>query len=129
METHDRFEDKVTSKFMKRLNKWQSEKQKTKKKKINDDMALMWLNWSVTTINATLQLLDITSCGLAILRALRVIIFFRVVFLLLVFVMLLTYYDSSCIIYILPIYSRTHVDRSFCPWNCNFLLEFPFGTK
>ena len=44
METHDRFEDKVTSKFMKRLNKWQSEKQKTKKKKINDDMALMWLN-------------------------------------------------------------------------------------
>ena len=75
METHDRFEDKVTSKFMKRLNKWQSEKQKTKKKKINDDMALMWLNWSVTTINATLQLLDITSCGLAILRALRVIIF------------------------------------------------------
>ena len=31
METHDRFEDKVTSKFMKRLNKWQSVKQKTKK--------------------------------------------------------------------------------------------------
>ena len=92
-------------------------------------MALMWLNWSVTTINATLQLLDITSCGLAILRALRVIIFFRVVFLLLVFVMLLTYYDSSCIIYISPIYSRTHVDRSFCSRNCNFLLEFPFGTK
>ena len=129
METHDRFEDKVTSKFMKRLNKWQSEKQKTKKKKINDDMALMWLNWSVTTINATLQLLDITSCGLAILRALRVIIFFRVVFLLLVFVMLLTYYDSSCIIYISPIYSMAHADRSFCSWNCNFLLEFPFGTK
>ena len=31
-EIHDRFEDKVTSKFMKRLNKWQSIKQKIKKK-------------------------------------------------------------------------------------------------
>ena len=92
-------------------------------------MALMWLNWSVATINAMLQLLDITSCGPATLRALRVIIFFRVVFLLFVFVMLLTYYNSSCIIYISPIYSRTHADRSFCSWNCNFLLEFPFGTK
>ena len=26
---------------------------------MNDDIALMWLNWSVATINATLQLLDI----------------------------------------------------------------------
>ena len=26
---------------------------------MNDDIALMWLNWSVVTINATLQLLDI----------------------------------------------------------------------
>ena len=31
-ETHDRFGDKATSKFMKRLNKWQSIKQKIKKK-------------------------------------------------------------------------------------------------
>ena len=62
METHDRFEDKVTSKFMKRLNKWQSEKQKTKKKKINDDMGLTWLNWSVAIINIILQLLDICRC-------------------------------------------------------------------
>ena len=92
-------------------------------------MALMWLNWSVATINVTLQLLDITSCGPATLRVLCVIIFFRVVLLLLEFVMLLTYYDSSCIIYISPIYSRTHADRRFCSWNCNFLLKFPFGTK
>ena len=34
-------------------------KNKKERKKINDDMALMWLNWSVTTINTTLQLLDI----------------------------------------------------------------------
>ena len=26
---------------------------------MNDDMMLMWLNWSVAIINATLQLLDI----------------------------------------------------------------------
>ena len=25
---------------------------------MNDDIALMWLNWSVVTINSTLQLLD-----------------------------------------------------------------------
>ena len=31
-ETHDRFGDKVTSEFKKRLNKWQSVKQKIKKK-------------------------------------------------------------------------------------------------
>ena len=38
-ETHNRFGDKVTPKFKKRLNKWQSVKQKIKKKerkKIND---------------------------------------------------------------------------------------------
>ena len=38
-ETHDRYRDKVTPKFKKRLNKWQSVKQKIKKKerkKIND---------------------------------------------------------------------------------------------
>jgi len=29
------------------------------RKKINDDMMPTWLNWSVVTINATLQLLDI----------------------------------------------------------------------
>ena len=34
-------------------------KNKKERKKMNDDMALMWLNWSVATINATLQLLDI----------------------------------------------------------------------
>ena len=34
-------------------------KNKKERKKMNDDMALMWLNQSVTTINATLQLLDI----------------------------------------------------------------------
>ena len=34
-------------------------KNKKERKKINDDMALVWLNWSVATINATLQLLDI----------------------------------------------------------------------
>ena len=34
-------------------------KNKKERKKINDDIALMWLNWSVVTINATLQLLDI----------------------------------------------------------------------
>lgn len=35
-------------------------KSKNKKeiKKINDDMALMWFNWSVAIIIATLQLLD-----------------------------------------------------------------------
>ena len=32
---------------------------KNEGKKRNDDMALMWLNWSIATINATLQLLDI----------------------------------------------------------------------
>jgi len=32
-ETHDRFGDKVTPKFKKRLNKWQSVKQKIKRKK------------------------------------------------------------------------------------------------
>ena len=26
---------------------------------MNDDMALMWLNWKVATINTTLQFLDI----------------------------------------------------------------------
>ena len=26
---------------------------------MNDDIASMWLNWSVVTINATFQLLDI----------------------------------------------------------------------
>ena len=31
-ETHDRYGDKVTPKFKKRLNKWQSVKQKIKKK-------------------------------------------------------------------------------------------------
>ena len=34
-------------------------KNKKERKKMNDDMALMWLNWRVATINATLQLLDI----------------------------------------------------------------------
>ena len=34
-------------------------KNKKERKKINDDMTLMWLNWSVTTINDTVQLLDI----------------------------------------------------------------------
>ena len=34
-------------------------KNKKERKKMNDDMALMWLNWSVATINAMLQLLDI----------------------------------------------------------------------
>ena len=34
-------------------------KNKKERKKINDDMALMWLNWSVTTINTMFQLLDI----------------------------------------------------------------------
>ena len=34
-------------------------KNKKERKKINDDMALMWLKWSVTTINTMLQLLDI----------------------------------------------------------------------
>ena len=33
-------------------------KNKKERKKINDDMALMWLNCSVVTINATFQLLD-----------------------------------------------------------------------
>ena len=32
---------------------------KNEGKKRNDDMALMWLNWSIATINATLQLLDV----------------------------------------------------------------------
>ena len=31
---------------------------KSKNKKINDDMVLMWLNWIVATINATFQFLD-----------------------------------------------------------------------
>ena len=30
-------------------------KNKKERKKINDDMALMWLNGSIATINATLQ--------------------------------------------------------------------------
>ena len=34
-------------------------KNKKERKKINDDMALMWFNWSVATINATHKLLDI----------------------------------------------------------------------
>ena len=34
-------------------------KNKNEIKKINDDMGLTWLNWSVAIINATLQLLDI----------------------------------------------------------------------
>ena len=48
-ETRDKFGDKVIFIFMKGLNKWQSVKQKIKKKerKIKDDMALMWLNWSI----------------------------------------------------------------------------------
>ena len=34
-------------------------KKKKKRKKINDDMTLMWFNWSVATISVILQLLDI----------------------------------------------------------------------
>ena len=34
-ETHDRYGDTITPKFKKRLNKWQSVKQKKKKKKEN----------------------------------------------------------------------------------------------
>ena len=34
-------------------------KKKKERKKINDDMTLMWFNWSVATINIMLQLLDI----------------------------------------------------------------------
>ena len=33
-------------------------KNKKERKKINDDMVPMWLNWSVATIIATLQPLD-----------------------------------------------------------------------
>ena len=36
-------------------------KSKNEIKKLNDDMALTWLNQSVTTINVMLQHLDITS--------------------------------------------------------------------
>ena len=32
---------------------------KNEGKKRNDDMVLMWLNWSIATINDMLQLLDI----------------------------------------------------------------------
>ena len=48
-ETRDRYGDKLTPEIKKRLNKWQLVKQKIKKKerKIKDDMALMWLNWSI----------------------------------------------------------------------------------
>ena len=34
-------------------------KNKNERMKINNDMALMWLNWSIVIINAILQLLDI----------------------------------------------------------------------
>ena len=34
-------------------------KNKKERKKINDDIALMWLNWSVIIINVTFQLLYI----------------------------------------------------------------------
>ena len=34
-------------------------KNKKERKKMNDDIALMWLNQSVATINVKLQLLDI----------------------------------------------------------------------
>ena len=34
-------------------------KNKKERKKIYDDMVPMWLNWSVATLIATLQLLDI----------------------------------------------------------------------
>ena len=34
-------------------------KNKKEREKINDDMMLMWLNWSMVTINTTLQLLGI----------------------------------------------------------------------
>ena len=34
-------------------------KNKKERKKINDDMVPMWRNWSVATLIATLQLLDI----------------------------------------------------------------------
>jgi len=37
-------------------------KNKNEIKKINDDMGLTWLNWSVVIINVTLQLLDICRC-------------------------------------------------------------------
>ena len=33
-------------------------KNKKERKKINDDMTLMWLNWSVATINIMFQVLD-----------------------------------------------------------------------
>ena len=36
-------------------------KSKNERKKLNDDMALTWLNQSVTKINIMLQRLDITS--------------------------------------------------------------------
>jgi len=32
---------------------------KSKEKKKNDDMVLMWINWSVATINVTFQFLNI----------------------------------------------------------------------
>ena len=38
-------------------------KNKKERKKINDDMVPMWLNWSVATLIATLQLLDIYRLG------------------------------------------------------------------
>ena len=34
-------------------------KNKNERMKINNDIELMWLNWSIVIINATLQLLDI----------------------------------------------------------------------
>ena len=33
-------------------------KNKKERKKINDDTTLIWLNWSIVTINAMLQFLD-----------------------------------------------------------------------
>ena len=48
-------------------------KNKKERKKINDDMVPMWLNWSVATLIATLQLLDIyrlvNPCVFALLRS------------------------------------------------------------
>ena len=37
-------------------------KNKNERKRINNDMALTWRNWSIVTINATFQFLDICRC-------------------------------------------------------------------
>ena len=39
------------------------------------------------------------------------------------------YYVLSCVIYVSPIYSWIHVDKSFCSWNYIFLLEISIWNK